>query len=179
MRWLASRQMQPLRLISQFHFSEIWNCWGRNCPGPDAVCVLLCRYVQCYNCGNPETVIKIRKDLINLKCKACGFVSDVDMRHKLNTYILKNPPEEKVSKAEKKCAVISSLSLIFPGSCLNTSASVDAYIVFLTSHVREKFYSLLDLILASVSFCPQLRTSRGIKKSCTQGFTGLWVMLVV
>lgn len=61
-----------------------------------------CRYVQCYSCGNPETVIKIKKDLISLKCKACGAVSDVDMRHKLNTYILKNPPEEKVSKAEKK-----------------------------------------------------------------------------
>lgn len=62
------------------------------------------KYVQCYNCGNPETVVKIRKENIYLKCKACGSVSDVDMRHRLNTYILKNPPEEKVSKAEKKCA---------------------------------------------------------------------------
>ena len=47
---------------------------------------------------------QVKKDFISLKCKACGEVSDVDMRHKLNTYILKNPPEEKVSKAEKKCA---------------------------------------------------------------------------
>lgn len=62
------------------------------------------KYVQCYSCGNPETVVKIRKENIFLKCKACGAVSDVDMRHRLNTYILKNPPEEKVSKAEKKCA---------------------------------------------------------------------------
>ena len=61
------------------------------------------KYVQCYNCSNPETVVKIKKESIYLKCKACGFVSDVDMRHRLNTYILKNPPEEKVSKAEKKC----------------------------------------------------------------------------
>ncbi|CAK0738548.1 hypothetical protein CVIRNUC_001058 [Coccomyxa viridis] len=60
------------------------------------------KYVQCYNCGNPETVVKIKKESIYLKCKACGSVSDVDMRHRLNTYILKNPPEEKVSKAEKK-----------------------------------------------------------------------------
>ncbi|KAK9830541.1 hypothetical protein WJX72_012368 [[Myrmecia] bisecta] len=60
------------------------------------------RYVQCYSCGNPETQVKIRKDAIFLKCKACGATSTVDMRHKLNTYILKNPPEEKVSKAEKK-----------------------------------------------------------------------------
>ena len=60
------------------------------------------KYVQCYSCGNPETVIKIRTDYISLKCKACGDTSSVDMRHKLNTYILKNPPEEKMSKAEKK-----------------------------------------------------------------------------
>jgi translation initiation factor 5 len=60
------------------------------------------RYVQCYSCGNPETMVKIRKDFILLKCKACGFVSDVDMRHKLNTFILKNPPENKMSKEEKK-----------------------------------------------------------------------------
>ena len=46
--------------------------------------------------------MKIRKDNIFLKCKACGSVSDVDMRHRLNTYILKNPPEDKISKAEKK-----------------------------------------------------------------------------
>jgi translation initiation factor 5 len=62
------------------------------------------KYVQCYNCGNPETVVKIRKENIFLKCKACGHTSDVDMRHRLNTYILKNPPEEKLNKAEKKCA---------------------------------------------------------------------------
>ena len=62
------------------------------------------KYVQCYACGNPETVVKIKKENIYLKCKACGNISDVDMRHRLNTYILKNPPEEKVSKAEKKCA---------------------------------------------------------------------------
>ena len=60
------------------------------------------RYVQCYSCGNPETQVKIKRDNIYLKCKACGAVSDVDMRHKLNTFIVKNPPEEKMSKAEKK-----------------------------------------------------------------------------
>jgi len=39
---------------------------------------------------------------ISLKCKACGAISDVDPRHKLNTFILKNPPEEKMSKEEKR-----------------------------------------------------------------------------
>ncbi|KAI7841801.1 hypothetical protein COHA_004525 [Chlorella ohadii] len=62
------------------------------------------KFVQCYSCGNPETVIKIRKrsETIELKCKACGFVSEVSAKEKLVGYIIKNPPEEKLSKAEKK-----------------------------------------------------------------------------
>ena len=35
------------------------------------------RYVQCYSCGNPETVVKLKKENILLKCKACGFTSEV------------------------------------------------------------------------------------------------------
>lgn len=60
------------------------------------------KYVQCYGCGNPETVIKIKKENIYLKCKACGHVSTVDPKFRLNTFIIKNPPENKLSKAEKK-----------------------------------------------------------------------------
>ncbi|XP_058088578.1 eukaryotic translation initiation factor 5-like [Magnolia sinica] len=60
------------------------------------------KYVQCYGCGNPETEIIITKtQMINLKCAACGFVSDVDMRDKLTTFIIKNPPEQKGSKDKK------------------------------------------------------------------------------
>jgi len=60
------------------------------------------KYVQCHSCGNPETRIKIKRENIYLLCKACGAPSCVDMRHKVNNYILKNPPEEKLSKEEKK-----------------------------------------------------------------------------
>lgn len=61
------------------------------------------KYVQCYGCGNPETEIIISKtQMIQLKCAACGFVSDVDMRDKLNTFILKNPPESKKASKDKK-----------------------------------------------------------------------------
>lgn len=60
------------------------------------------RYVCCYSCGNPETQIKLKKEDIFLKCKACGFVSTVDPRHKLNTFIVKNPPENKLKKEEQK-----------------------------------------------------------------------------
>ncbi|PNW81558.1 hypothetical protein CHLRE_06g251600v5 [Chlamydomonas reinhardtii] len=64
--------------------------------------VFIKKYVCCYSCNNPETQIKIKKENIYLKCKACGFVSDVDPRHKLNTFILKNPPENKLKKEEQK-----------------------------------------------------------------------------
>lgn len=64
--------------------------------------IFIKKYVQCYSCGNPETVVKVRKECIFLKCKACGHTSDVDMRDKLTTFIVKNPPENKLSKAEAK-----------------------------------------------------------------------------
>ncbi|KAJ0087327.1 hypothetical protein Patl1_08445 [Pistacia atlantica] len=61
------------------------------------------KYVQCYGCGNPETDIVISKtQMVQLKCAACGFVSDVDMRDKLTTFIIKNPPEQKKSSKDKK-----------------------------------------------------------------------------
>ncbi|KAF7822288.1 eukaryotic translation initiation factor 5-like [Senna tora] len=61
------------------------------------------KYVQCYGCGNPETEILITKNqMIQLKCAACGFVSDVDMRDKLTTFIIKNPPEPKKGSKDKK-----------------------------------------------------------------------------
>lgn len=61
------------------------------------------KYVQCYGCGNPETEIIITKtQMLNLKCAACGFLSDVDMRDKLTTFILKNPPEQKKGSKDKK-----------------------------------------------------------------------------
>ncbi|KAK3156011.1 hypothetical protein QOZ80_2AG0101620 [Eleusine coracana subsp. coracana] len=65
--------------------------------------VFIKKYVQCYGCGNPETEILISKtQMISLKCAACGFVSDVDMRDKLTTFILKNPPEQKKGGKDKK-----------------------------------------------------------------------------
>ncbi|XP_042488138.1 eukaryotic translation initiation factor 5-like [Macadamia integrifolia] len=61
------------------------------------------KYVQCYGCGNPETEIVITKtQMITLKCAACGYVSDVDMRDKLTTFIVKNPPEPKKGSKDKK-----------------------------------------------------------------------------
>ncbi|ESW11194.1 hypothetical protein PHAVU_008G009700 [Phaseolus vulgaris] len=65
--------------------------------------IFIKKYVQCYGCGNPETEILITKNqMIQLKCAACGFVSDVDMRDKLTTFIVKNPPEVKKGSKDKK-----------------------------------------------------------------------------
>lgn len=61
------------------------------------------KFVQCYGCGNPETEIIITKtQMVNLKCAACGFISEVDMRDKLTNFILKNPPEQKKVSKDKK-----------------------------------------------------------------------------
>ncbi len=57
------------------------------------------KFVQCYACGNPETVIEVdKREFITLTCKACGHVSSVDPRHKLNTFIIKHPPKNKSTK---------------------------------------------------------------------------------
>ncbi|KAJ1667555.1 eukaryotic translation initiation factor 5 [Coemansia sp. RSA 1813] len=54
------------------------------------------RFVLCGSCKCPETDLVITRDqTIFKKCKACGKRSDVDMRHKLTTFILKNPPPKE------------------------------------------------------------------------------------
>ncbi|PWN39091.1 eukaryotic translation initiation factor 5 [Ceraceosorus guamensis] len=65
------------------------------------------KFVLCGSCKNPETDLKIMKDgMIIRDCKACGKRSDVDMRHKLTTFITKNPPPKKAkgSKGAGKAA---------------------------------------------------------------------------
>jgi len=56
------------------------------------------RFVLCPGCDNPETVLtpNEKKGIIKQSCKACGYQGMLDMRHKLTTFILKNPPELKV-----------------------------------------------------------------------------------
>lgn len=58
----------------------------------------------CKSCKNPETDLIITKnDDIIRDCKACGERTAVDMRHKLTTFIVKNPPKNpKRIKASRK-----------------------------------------------------------------------------
>lgn len=50
------------------------------------------KFVLCSACQNPETQIHISgKSDLKKDCKACGRITEVDPRHKLSSYILKNP----------------------------------------------------------------------------------------
>jgi len=53
------------------------------------------------SCKNPETELILTKNEEILRdCKACGQRSIVDMRHKLTTFILKNPPKKSKKRKE-------------------------------------------------------------------------------
>lgn len=59
------------------------------------------KFVLCGSCKNPETDLIITKnEMIVRDCKACGERTGVDMRHRLSTYILKNPPQRKNKKSK-------------------------------------------------------------------------------
>jgi len=61
------------------------------------------KFVLCENCDNPETDIKVnvKKQILVSSCKACGHYFQLDMRHKLTTFILKNPPDQNLNAAGK------------------------------------------------------------------------------
>ncbi|CAE6423190.1 unnamed protein product [Rhizoctonia solani] len=66
------------------------------------------KFVLCAECKNPETdlIIDSKTEDISRDCKACGARTGVDMRHKLTTFIIKNPPKkarkDKKPKGESK-----------------------------------------------------------------------------
>lgn len=52
------------------------------------------KYVLCPECDNPETdlTVSAKNQTISQSCKACGFHGLLKVNHKVNTFILKNPP---------------------------------------------------------------------------------------
>jgi len=72
------------------------------------------KFVLCKSCKNPETDLVIikngRTEVIIRDCKACGERTDIDMRHKLITFILKNPPV-KTKKDKKQNAGTAAASV--------------------------------------------------------------------
>ncbi|EDV92172.1 eukaryotic translation initiation factor 5 [Drosophila grimshawi] len=52
------------------------------------------KFVLCPECDNPETNLSVsaKNQTISQSCKACGFHGLLKVNHKVNTYIVKNPP---------------------------------------------------------------------------------------
>uniref|UniRef100_A0AAY4AZZ3 Eukaryotic translation initiation factor 5 n=1 Tax=Denticeps clupeoides TaxID=299321 RepID=A0AAY4AZZ3_9TELE len=61
------------------------------------------KFVLCPECDNPETDLHVnpKKQTIGNSCKACGYRGMLDTRHKLCTFILKNP-EKKLDHKDKE-----------------------------------------------------------------------------
>lgn len=69
------------------------------------------RFVLCQSCKNPETELIVSRDgYITSDCKACGYHGDIDMRHKLTTFISKNPPKKAGKKGKKGAAGADSIA---------------------------------------------------------------------
>lgn len=61
------------------------------------------KFVLCDACENPETTFHVqpKKEKITSICTACGHQGMIDMRHRLSTYILKNPPTDDSATPQK------------------------------------------------------------------------------
>jgi len=53
------------------------------------------KYVLCPKCKLPETDLSVKRGSIFATCNACGDSSQLDAKHRVDTYIIKNPPKEK------------------------------------------------------------------------------------
>jgi len=72
------------------------------------------KFVLCPSCDNPETTLKVRRQAIHSKCKACGHAFTIDSKHKIATFILKNPPPSEGSddgKEEKRASPTEEVGL--------------------------------------------------------------------
>ena len=69
------------------------------------------KFVLCSSCKNPETELLVsRDDWITADCKACGHRGDVENKHKLCTFIVKNPPKKASKKGKKGAAGADSIA---------------------------------------------------------------------
>ncbi|BGP44163.1 eukaryotic translation initiation factor 5 [Rhodotorula kratochvilovae] len=69
------------------------------------------KFVLCASCKNPETELLVSKDdWITADCKACGHRGDVENKHKLCTFIVKNPPKKASKKGKKGAAGADSIA---------------------------------------------------------------------
>merc|ERR1712083_912212 len=52
------------------------------------------KYLWCESCCAPQVLITANQFVIQGKCRACGWLGNLDNWHKLAEYIKKNPPDE-------------------------------------------------------------------------------------
>lgn len=66
--------------------------------------IFIKKFVLCPACDNPETVLSVSKKdgTVYRTCQACGHRSQVDMLHKLVSYIRANPPPKAPRKTQAK-----------------------------------------------------------------------------
>ena len=63
------------------------------------------KYVCCPKCKLPEMHMLVVNNVITGKCESCPFIGELDNKHRLTAYVLKNPPILKnmaTGKKEKK-----------------------------------------------------------------------------
>lgn len=72
------------------------------------------KFVLCPSCDNPETdlIVSTKRGTISQGCKACGFHGPLEFNHKLNTYILKNPPSESTRPSSLDPSTVVRQSLL-------------------------------------------------------------------
>ncbi|PRT56069.1 Eukaryotic translation initiation factor 5 [Wickerhamiella sorbophila] len=87
----------------------------------DSLDGFIAKFVLCGSCKNPETEFVVLKDgNLEKDCKACGAKTLADPRHRLTSFIVKNPPE--TAKSKKKAMANAGAST----STAEANAAADA-----------------------------------------------------
>ncbi|EGC37307.1 hypothetical protein DICPUDRAFT_150141 [Dictyostelium purpureum] len=82
------------------------------------------KFVLCAFCKNPETRFVIKNKAIEFKCAACGKRGPADMKHKLSSYIVKNPPKASTSKGSTHDEALAQQPGLPPVSTTGSSSTV-------------------------------------------------------
>ena len=65
------------------------------------------KLILCLVCQNPETILYVRNKHIYSICKACGNYTRLTINHKIESYIIKNPPSK-----EKAISLLDKISIL-------------------------------------------------------------------
>lgn len=93
----------------------------------DSLDGFILKFVLCPKCKNPETQIQIKdKNILLRNCQACGYIADIDPRHKLSSYILKNPPDGAKGGKKGKKSATATANVVGGGKSISDIASGQA-----------------------------------------------------